>query len=160
MPKAKTYSFKATIYKTGINYAVDVPEKISSALEAVRGYIKVKGTINGFAFRTTLVPVKNGQYRLFTNLIMLKGAGAWIGDAVKFVIEQDVEIPEIDYPMPPALRKRLKEKKLMGAFEALTPSRKKEILHYLGFIKTEETLLRNIDKLVARMEEGEQTWIP
>ncbi|MCD6064783.1 MAG: hypothetical protein K0R82_2694, partial [Flavipsychrobacter sp.] len=103
MAKGKTYSFKATIYKIGINYAVDVPEKISSVLEAVRGYIKVKGTINGFVFRTTLVPVKNGPYRLFTNLVMLKGADGWIGDEVKFVIEQDVEVLEIDHPMPAAL---------------------------------------------------------
>ncbi|WP_276135271.1 YdeI/OmpD-associated family protein [Polluticoccus soli] len=160
MPKTKTYSFKAIIYKTGINYAVDVPEKISGALEAVRGYIKVKGTINGFAFRTTLVPVKNGPCRLFTNLIMLNGASAWIGDEVKFVIEQDVEVLEIDYPMPPELKKRLKEKKLTAVFDALTPSRKKEILRYLGFIKTEETLLRNIDKLVTRMEEGQPARIP
>ena len=155
MKKTSKHTFKADIYKTDINFAVDVPVRITAALEAIKGYIKVKGSINGFAFRTTLVPVKNAPYRLFTNIPMLKGAKAGVGDVAKFVIEQDVEIFEEEYPIPPALAKRLREKKLTKVFNALRMSRRKEILSYLSFIKTEETLLRNIDKLVSRIESNE-----
>ena len=52
------YSFKAKIYKVGINPCVDVPEKIYSKLIATKGYIPVKGTINQFPFQQTLCPVK------------------------------------------------------------------------------------------------------
>lgn len=160
MSQQKTYSFKAAVYKTGINFAVDVPERIIDALEKIRGYIKVKGTINGFPFRTTLVPVKNGPYRLFTNMIMLKGAKATTGDTVRFALQQDAEIFEQEYPVPALLLKRLKETKLLGAFNALAQSRRKEILRYLQFVKTEETLRRNIEKLIARMEQGSDIRVP
>jgi hypothetical protein len=154
MAKARKHSFKATVYKTGINFAVDVPEGITSVLEAIKGYIKVKGIINGFQFRTTLVPVKNAPYRLFTNIPMLKGAKAGVGDIARFTIEQDVEVFEEEYPIPAMLAKKLREKKLTKAFNELTMSRRKEILRYLSFIKTEETLLCNIDKLISRMEDS------
>ncbi len=40
------FSFKAKIYKVGINPCVDVPEKISSKLKAGRGYILIPSRQN------------------------------------------------------------------------------------------------------------------
>lgn len=41
-----SFSFKAKIYKVGINPCVDVPNNITRKINK-KGYIPVKGTING-----------------------------------------------------------------------------------------------------------------
>lgn len=147
------HTFTAKIYKTGINAAVDVPHEVTKGMVAEKGYIRIKGTLNGFSFTQTLVPVKDAPYRLFVNIPMLKGGNAVIGDTAAFAIEQDFTKKEDYYPMVPLLEKRLKAENLANAFEMLTPSRKKDILKYLGYIKTEATLQKNIDKVIAQLHE-------
>ena len=61
------FTFKAVIYKVGINPVVDVPVRITKKLIATKGYIPVKGSINGFAFHQTLCPVKDAPPRLYVN---------------------------------------------------------------------------------------------
>lgn len=152
--------FTAKIYKTGINAAVDVPENITAGMKPEKGYIRIEGTINGFAFRQTLVPVKNKPYRLFVNIPMLKGGNTALGNNADFTIEQDFKPVENDYPMVESLRRKLKEKDLTAAYNALTPSRKKDILKYLNGLKTEETLQKNITKVIKQLEAGENARIP
>src|SRR5436190_1969601 len=99
MPPEQTYTFKALIYKTGINFAVDVPAEISSGLKASKGYIRIKGTVNNIPFTKSLVPVKEGPYRLFINTITIKGIRKMVGEFAEFVIEQDTTDPETEFPM-------------------------------------------------------------
>lgn len=146
-------TFKAIIYKTGINAAVDVPPEATAGMAPEKGYIRIKGVINTFGFTQTLVPVKNAPYRLFVNIPMLKGGNARIGDRAEFAIEQDFTKKENYYPMVARLEKRLQAEKLVDAFEALTASRKKDILKYLGYIKTEAALNKNIEKIIFQLRE-------
>lgn len=155
------YSFQAVIYKIGINWAVDVPEEITQKLTPKKGYIRIKGTVNGFSFNKSLVPVKGASYRLFVNLIMMKGGKTAVGKIANFQIEQDTSDPEKEYPIPTQLTKKLKENQLEDTFNNLTFSRRKEIVRYLSFIKTEETLHRNIDKVISQLKSNERnTRIP
>jgi hypothetical protein len=152
------HAFSATIYKTGINAAVDVPQDITGKLKPDKGYIKVQGTINSFNFETTLVPVKNGPYRLFVNILMLNGAKAALGDIVTFRIKQVPRLPlETEFPTPPLLAQKLTENGLNEAFNTLSPSRRKEVLRYLGFIKNHDILVKNVDKFVTRLKENAKT---
>lgn len=146
------HQFTAKIYKTGINAAVDVPKKITDALQPAKGYIRITGTINGHTFRQTLVPVKDAPYRLFVNIPMLKGGEAALGDTAKFSIEQDLTPVENDYEMNDVLLAELKKHKLETAFEALTPSRRKDILKYLAYLKTEETVRKNVEKVIGQLK--------
>ena len=146
------YAFKAKIYKIGINAVADVPDTVSGKMKPEKGYIRIKGTINGFDFTTTLTPVRDGLYRLYVNIPMLKGGNAALGDEAKFSIEQNFTAKENDYPMVPELKNELKSKKLEEAFESLTPSRRKDILKYLNYLKTAETLQKNIDKVIQQLE--------
>ena len=149
------FYFTATIYKVGINPCVDVPLRITAKMTATKGYIPVKGKIKTHSFTQTLVPVKNAPYRLYVNGLMLKGANAKLGDTLKFTIEQDLNPQTAEQiPMPNELRKQIDEKKLMPAFKALTPYRQKEILRYLNYLKTEEALLRNIDKVIEQLRKS------
>ncbi len=147
-----TYSFSEKIYKTGINWAVDVPLEISQKLIAEKGYIRIKGLINNFEFSTTLVPVKNAPHRLFVNGMMMKGGKTALGEVASFIISQNNEKQIHEYPLPKALEDQLKKHKLLKTFEKLTPHRKKEIIRYLSFIKTEETMSRNIEKIVHQLK--------
>ncbi len=144
------FSFTATIKKAGINPCVSVPAHISCKMKPVKGYIPVKGKIGSYSFIQTLIPVKNEGYRLYVNGPMLKGARVEVGDAVKFIIEQNTEPSVI--PMLPLFKKELEVHKLLPAFYTLTPFRQKEILKYLNNLKTEEALTRNIAKVIGQLK--------
>jgi len=71
--------FTATIYKVGINPLVDVPAEVSRAF-GIRGYVPVRGRLNGAPIRATLVPSGGGRHRLYINGDMRKQAGVESGD--------------------------------------------------------------------------------
>lgn len=151
------FSFKAKIYKVGINPCVKVPARITDKLIATKGYIPVKGKIAGHPFIQTLVPVKNESYRLYVNGPMLKGSTTTVGETVKFIIEPGTARQNAPPPMRKEFKKQLETAGLTGAFKKLTPSRQKEILKYMSFLKTEESLLRNIDKIMKALKKREYT---
>lgn len=150
------HTFKAKIYQTGMNWCVDVPTEITKLLTAEKGRINIKGQINGFDFTKTLMPVKNGPHRLFVNQAMMKGGKTALGQVATFKIEQDAERAVKEYPMPLILTEQLKKHQLTTAFDNLTASRKRGILKYLNYVKAEETLLKNIDKLIIQLKNKEK----
>ena len=93
-------------------------------LMANKGFISIKGTINQHFFQQTLCPVKDGPYRLYVNIPMMKGANVVVGDKAKFVIEQD-DRPKTEIEMPAELKKELKKHKVLDTFLLQTPSRQK-----------------------------------
>ena len=151
MPK-----FKAPIYKTGINTCTDVPDAITRKMKPTKGRIHVKGTVNGFAFIKTLVPVKGKPYRLFVNAPTLKGAGAAVGEIANFVITQDLHKIKKLYAMSPALRRQLQIHKVLKDFNGLTPARQQDILKYLSYVKSEEVLMKHVNKIVTKLKAGEK----
>lgn len=153
------YSFSATIYKIGINLVVDVPASITQQLRATKGYIPVKGVIENHPFEQTLCPVKGKEYLLYVNGLMLKGSGMKQGDTAHFSIEQNLEKRK-DETFPEVLREKLIEQNLLSQFEALMPSRQKEIFRYIHYLKTEEALGRNLDKVIRMLQENGKPRIP
>ena len=152
------FSFRARIYKVGINPCVDVPSRITCKMNAIKGYIPVKGIIKNHFFTQTLVPVRNADHRLYVNGHMLKGSNSKPGDIVRFTLEQDAE-PQTgeNINMPEVFKKQLQKNKLEATFKSLTPYRQKEILRYLNHLKTAEALQRNIDKITAALKENNKT---
>jgi hypothetical protein len=146
-------SFTACIYKDGINAVIDVPARVTDGMVKVKGYIRAKGTINGTAFAKNLVPVRNAPYRLHVDMVMLKAAQVVMGDTAKFIVEQDTT-PEhkLMPPVPKPLLEALRKNELEKTFRALSPSRRKEILRYLNFLKSKETLNKHIARLVAMLK--------
>ena len=150
------FSFKAKIYKVGINPCVKVPLHITAKLKATKGYIPVKGKIENHFFQQTLCPVKDKGYRLYVNGPMLKGADVKVGQTANFIIEQDTLERNKNYPMPKQFKKKLEEHDLLKMFQQLTPSRQKEINRYLNNLKTDEALAKNIDKMINVLK-GKET---
>lgn len=151
MEQNSAIKFKATINIIGINPFVFVPPKILKEVfkQAGRdkGPIPIKGTINGKAYRQTLVRYSN-EWRLYINTAMLTNSPNRIGEKIEVTISFDNERREIE--MPPAFAKALKaNKEAASAFEKLNASRKKEIVRYMANLKTKESLDRNIAKAIS-----------
>jgi Bacteriocin-protection, YdeI or OmpD-Associated/Domain of unknown function (DUF1905) len=151
-------TFSAIIYKIGINPVVDPPDDVLHILfeQAGRskGPIPVRGTLNGVEFPQTLVKY-GGVSRLYINRPMLKSSGLSVGDKADVEISFD-SLPR-DTPIPPKFAAALECDQLArSAFETLTPSRRKEILKYMGFLKTAESLERNIAKVIKQLSQDRE----
>jgi len=146
-------SFTAKVLIIGINPYVGIPEGVLSALfeQAGRskGPIPVRGTLNGTRFVQTLVKYQ-GVWRLYLNTLMRQAARIGVGDKATVEIEFDSE-PRIVPINPKFARALSKNRKAKLAFEKLAPSRQKEILRYLNSMRTEESLLRNIEKVIQHL---------
>lgn len=133
--------FSATIYKIGINPYVGIPEEV---LERIfeqagksRGPISVRGTMNGQAFTQTLVKYQGA-------------AGVDVGDCMQIHLEFD-PTPRVE-SMPIKLADAFaRNKPAKMAFESLPRSRRKEILRYLNSMKTEESLERNVERVLKHL---------
>jgi hypothetical protein len=154
-PRSKPYT--AQILKIGINPYVPVPEDtLSRVFEMAKrssGPIPVIGTVNRKPFQQTLVRYR-GAWRLYLNGPMREAAGADVGDRVRVTVEFDPR--DRTPPMNPALVKALASKPdARATFDALAPSRRKEILRYMNSLKTPEALARSVTN-VTRLLEGKK----
>ena len=155
---AKALSFSSEIFIIGVNPYVPVPKGILEQLfiDAQRnsGPIPVKGTLNGKLFIQTVVKYSD-LWRLYLNGIMRKDAGIDVGDVAHVTLAFNAH-PKVEH-MPVLLLEALKkDAAAKSAYEVLAPYRKKEILRYLNSMKTEESLARNIGKIILHLK-GEKT---
>lgn len=145
--------FTAHIEIIGINPFVHLPEKVLAFIfeQAGRekGPIRVRGTINGDPYRQTLLRY-NGAWRLYVNGIMLKNSPKRIGEKIVVEIEFDPEDKKIE-PHPKLAEALRKNRKAAAVWARLTPSRRWEIVRYIGSLKTEESVDRNIARAIRHL---------
>ena len=181
-----TKTFVALIGISGINPYVEVPEEIVEALGGNRARLRVRlakapkrgeagrkpgpqGLASGDAeqlraigrlsedgwFRTSLVPSKDGPTRLYLDGWMRAEAEVGVGDAVAIWLVEDRAAR--DLPLPAPLAEVLAvEPRALRAWEALAPSRRREILSYLNFLKTPAALDRNVQKTLDQLLEAKR----
>ena len=145
--------FTSQIYKIGINPVVDPPVRVLTEIFAragrSKGPIPVCGKLNGAAFVQTLVRY-GGVWRLYINAGMLKDSGLKVGDNAKVEIDFDPRAREV--PTPRALADRLrKDKDARRTFNNLSPSRRKEILRYIGSLKSQAAIDKNVDRIISHL---------
>lgn len=142
--------FTAKLEIIGINPYVSVPEKILTAIHAQagkdKGPIPIKGTINGKAFRQTLVKY-SGAWRLYVNTEMLENSPKRIGETVTLKIAFDPAERSI-HPHPKLVEALAQNKQAKERFDALPPYLQKEIVRYISFLKTDASVERNVDKAI------------
>ena len=125
----------------------------------VRNGRRVRGEINGFAFRTSLFPEAGGEkHVLLVNKKMQAVACAKPGDTVKFRLEPDLE--EREGPVPPELARALKsEPGLRRYYDALSPSMRRDIGRWVGEPKSTDSRAKRAGQIAERLllaMEGEQ----
>jgi citrate synthase len=113
----------------------------------VRGQLPVKGTINGFPYRTTIQPM-DGRHLLTFNKQLQAGANAKAGDTVSVVMEPDAEerIVEVPAELAKAFRKSKQAKTL---WDKLAYTHRKEFAQWIRGAKQEETRERRAAKAVT-----------
>lgn len=146
----KTYNFTAEIKIIGINPYVSIPNEILEAIfsDAAKnkGPIPIYGTVNEKPYLQTLVKYKN-EWRLYINAIMLENSPKRIGEMITIAVAFDAKERIIE--MHPLLKKALAENQNANAiFEKLPPSRRKEIIRYISFLKTEKKVKENVQKAI------------
>jgi uncharacterized protein YdeI (YjbR/CyaY-like superfamily) len=127
-----------------------------------RNRMRVKGTINGFAFRTSLFGSAEKGNVILVNKTMQKGAQAFAGEMAEFTLEPDFE--ERNAAVPPELARLLKQDRALAKwFQALSYSYRKFICDAVSKPKSPEARQRQAEQMAERMMlamEGEQTLPP
>ena len=115
-----------------------------------RGQLKVKGEINGFAFRTSLFPRGNGDHMMLVNKRMQRGAGVGPGKVAQFRLEPDTE--ERAITMPVELKQALAEdRSLRRWFDKLNYSTRKYINDWIAEVKSAEARTRRAEQIAERL---------
>lgn len=145
------HSFQAIIAIIGINPYVLVPETILKALFAEigknKGPIPIKGLINSAPYKQTLVKY-SGEWRLYINTTMLKDSPQKIGESIDMTIEIDTEDRTV-LQHPKFIKALTENSEAQLVFDSLRPSLQKEIAKYFSFLKTDETIDKNVIKAMA-----------
>ena len=112
---------------------------------------RVRGEIEGFAFRTTLFPhPRGGGLVLLVNKKMRAGAGVGVGDKVRIVLEPDLE--ERPAELPPELKKLLRgERELERWIGKLSPSNRREIGKWIGEPKSAASRQKRAERMAERL---------
>ena len=153
-------SFSAKIRIIGVNPYVLLPSTLLKYIFQKagkdKGAIPIQIKIGGKNFIQNLVKY-SGKWRLYLNGPMRKAARKDVGDTIEVQIDFDAK-PRIT-PMHPKLKKAFKEnKEAKTAFEKLSPSRQKEILRYINFLKSEDSVDRNIKRAILHLV-GKQSFV-
>jgi uncharacterized protein YdeI (YjbR/CyaY-like superfamily) len=145
-PASKT--FQATLQR------IDSPLKwvmVRIPFDAVkvwgkRGQLKVRGEINGFAFRTSLFPDGNGGHRLLVNKQMQRGAKTAPGMAARFRLEPDSASRVVTIPQE-LLRALSESRSLLRYFRQLSHSVRNEICKGVARAKHPDVRLRRAERM-------------
>ncbi|WP_432672690.1 YdeI/OmpD-associated family protein [Flavobacterium sp. SM2513] len=156
----KTRSFTAKIEIIGINPYVLIPEIILAEIFVAagkdKGHLPIRGTINKEPYQQTLVKY-SGFWRLYINTVMLKNSPKRIGEEIKVTIAFDPSDRTI-VPHPKFVAALCQNAVAKAKFDNLSPSMQKEMVRFIGNLKTEDTRVRIIERAIQYLL-GKSTFI-
>ena len=157
-------SFRATLEKDSraLGWTIArVPFDPASAWkQMVR--LRVRGDINGFAFRTSLFPDARGGFYLLVNRAMQQGAAVSLGETADFRLGPDLEPREAELPDELAVLLD-QEPGLRDWYGDLTEYMRREIGKWVRDVKSDEARLRRAEQMAERLlatMEGERELPP
>jgi len=147
---AKRFEARLERMRSRLNWVViHVPFDAAKAW-GLRGQIKVKGEINGFAFRTSLFPTREGRHILLVNKRMQKGARAAEGSVARFQIELDRE--ERTAEIPDELERILREDRVFRRwYDGLNHSTRSDIAKWITEVKSDAARMRRAEQIAERL---------
>jgi len=115
-----------------------------------RNRLRVRGTINGFAFRTSLFRMKKGEFFLLVNKPMQKGGGVTLGSLATVVLEPDVEKRLVRTPAE--LERLLRQDRGLRTWHAaLNESSRKWVAEWISQPKSAESREKRAEQMAERM---------
>ncbi|PYX85337.1 MAG: hypothetical protein DMG70_03990 [Acidobacteria bacterium] len=151
MPKSAK-SFSAVLERDGtrLNWVIiRIPLNVAK-IWGTRGMLRVKGQINGFAFRTSLFPTGRGSHIMVVNKRMQAGGRVKPGALAQFRLEPDTE--ERIVTVPAELKRILSEEKSFRLwYDQLGYSTRKEVSQWVGQVKSPEARVRRAEQICERL---------
>lgn len=146
-----TSVFTAKLEKIGINPFVFVPENVLNLLFDKAGTDKGKIPVllavnNGPEYPQTLLRFR-GAWRLYINTVILPRSPERIGELLTVHIRFN-PVTEQLLPHPKLIQALQDNVEALDVFNRIRPSLRKEIIKYISFLKTEESIDRNIERAV------------
>jgi uncharacterized protein YdeI (YjbR/CyaY-like superfamily) len=146
-------SFKAVLepLRNGLGWVIArIPFDVAKAWPE-RRRLRVRGEIEGFAFRTSLFAASDGQgHFLLVNKKMQAGAKAAVGEKVRIWLEPDLEERAVVTPLE--LERALKgDQRLPKWFAKLSDSMRREIGKWVDEPKGTETRRKRAEGMAERL---------
>jgi len=146
--------FEATLerMRSRLNWIIIRVPFDASKVFGMRGQIKIKGTINGFPFRTSLFPTREGKHILLVNKRMQKGSRTSPGAVARFEIGLDTE--ERVATIPEQLQGILvQDRSLRRWYDQLNYSTRNEIGKWVSEPASSEARVRRAEQIAERLME-------
>jgi uncharacterized protein YdeI (YjbR/CyaY-like superfamily) len=152
MPKTVKKSFRATLERLRSNLGwivIWIPFDVLKTW-GTRGRLRVRGEINGFAFRTSLFPTRKGEHFLLVNKRMQAGGHTSEGTAAEFSLALDTE--ERVVAVPAELKRILAEDKTFRRwFDGLNYSIRKWLADWITQPKSAASRLRRAEQVAEQL---------
>lgn len=113
--------------------------------------MRVRGTVNGAAFRTSLFPYKGGGQMLLVNKKLQKEAKVTLGSVVTVEIEPDVEERPQAKVAPELARIFKSNRSVQKFYESLSDSTKRDIERHMTELKSTEARERRAEAFAERV---------
>lgn len=152
--------FRSVIEINNINPFVRINARRAARIKKDwRKPLPVRVRVNGkpgIPWRINLMPVGDGSFYLYLHGDVRKASGTKVGDTVTVELEFDDEYRSGPaHPMPTWFDDALeKNRAARQAWNALTPSRKKELLRYFFRLKSPEAKERNLQRAIHVLSGG------
>jgi len=147
----KTFRAKLEATGTSLHWVIArVPVDLKKAWPIWQSR-RVFGEINGFGFKTALIPATKGEgFTLIVNKKMQAGGGARAGDTAQIKLAPDLGEVVIDVPMEFA-RILKSDRELKRFFEGMSPSMRKGFTNLIADAKTKETRQRRAEQMAESL---------
>ena len=151
-PKSVAKSFKATLERipSRLNWVIiRIPFDVSK-IWGTRGKVRVKGEMNGFAFRAPVYPTGKGYHCMLVKKSMQTGANAALGETAQFILVPDTA--KRVAIVPPELQRILNEDRSFRRwFDQLTFSIRKWICDWIVNVKNPASRVRRAEQVAEQM---------
>lgn len=149
-PVVKSFSAPLERMSSRLNWVIARLPFDAAAMWGSRGRLKVKGDINGFAFRTSLFPTRDGRHFLLINKRMQKGSHAVAGTVARFHLEPDNE--ERTVTIPAEFKRILSEdRSFLRWFDQLNYSTRKWVTDWITDVKSAEARVRRSEQVAEQL---------
>ena len=143
-------TFEGTLKQHGPGTLLEVPFDVRAVFGKARA--PVRGTVNGYPFRTT-VATYGGRYFLGFRREIRAAAGFDDGDRLSIVLELDDEPRTVEVPreLGAALAA---DDVAKAAFERLSYTHRREYVEWVSGVKREETRRVRLERAVGMLRDG------
>ncbi len=149
-PAPKRFEARLERLRSRLNWIIVRIPFDAAKLWGLRGQIKVKGEINGFPFRTSLFPTREGWHFLLVNKRMQEAARAFEGSTAHLKMELDTE--ERSVTVPEELKRCLnQDRSLRRWYDELNYSTRNDIAKWVTEPKSAEARIRRAEQIAERL---------